>query len=248
MLQKNVQALSQKSLMLFQILAALFVSTVSATALPSHAMVLFPRNDPFDTRNATFCWKSSYFRGFGELPDYQNENESTCPNTLEKSWGMCYPSCGEFGKGRGPVCWAKCSKGSDFPHPCGAGCAKDVQSCILNTINQIKETFEVAYNFGAVITAAAVFQGAAESDVLLDTGGVLMGWTYIGEQIAEAVESVFKQAIKHILSKYFDEKEAEGLTDEVTSAVFKNEPVAWTDYDPSGVLGLVEAFYRPMCK
>jgi hypothetical protein len=229
--------------MLFEILTALFVSTVSATALPSPA-IGDPQNNIFASHNASFCWKRTHGRGFGKLPDYRNRG--TCANTLEKSWGLCYPSCGEFGQGRGPVCWGKCSEGSAFPHPCGGGCAKDAQACALNTIIQVKETVEVAYNFGAVISVAAA--AAGKQNPLLNAGARLVAWTYIGEEVAEKTQPIFKKAIKHILSKYFDQREAEELTKQLAAAVYRDEIVTWTDFDPTSVTALVQAFYRPMCK
>ena len=169
----SVPAVSQKSLMLFEILAALFFSTVHAAALPSPA-IEDPQNNIFASHNPSFCWKRTHGRGFGKLPDYRNKG--TCANTLEKSWGLCYPSCGEFGQGRGPVCWGKCSEGSAFPHPCGGGCAKDAQACALNTISQVKETVEVAYNFGAVISVAAA--AAGKQNPLLSAAARLVAWTW----------------------------------------------------------------------
>jgi hypothetical protein len=216
--------------MLFEILAALFFSTVHAAALPSPRMFDLLK-DPFDTRNATFCWKRTRGRGFGEVPD----SNSTCAYSLEKSWGLCYPSCGEFGKGRGPVCWGSCSEGSAFPHPCGGGCAKDAQACALNTISQIKGTFEVAYNLNSVIRTAIAL---GEKSV----------WYAISEELGKGAEVIFKEALRHILIKYFVAQEAEYLALKLAGAVFRDEDMNWTDFDPTGVTNLVEAFYKPMCK
>ncbi|MFO0696186.1 MAG: discoidin domain-containing protein [Polyangiales bacterium] len=51
----------------------------------------------------TFCWKDSYGRGAGTVPD-------ACPGQ-QKDGGLCYPYCAGGYYGVGPVCWQACPSG-----------------------------------------------------------------------------------------------------------------------------------------
>src|SRR5262245_18115680 len=62
---------------------------------------------------ADFCWRDSYGRGAGSIPN-------ACPNG-ENNAGPCYPVCNAGYAGVGPVCWQSCPSGyGDF----GVGCSK----------------------------------------------------------------------------------------------------------------------------
>ncbi len=51
----------------------------------------------------TFCWKDSYGRGAGSVPD-------ACPGQQQDA-GLCYPWCASGYYGVGPVCWQACPSG-----------------------------------------------------------------------------------------------------------------------------------------
>lgn len=62
---------------------------------------------------AEFCWRDSYGRGAGTLPN-------ACPNGQYDA-GLCYTPCKAGYTGVGPVCWQSCPSGyPDF----GVGCSK----------------------------------------------------------------------------------------------------------------------------
>jgi hypothetical protein len=66
-----------------------------------------------DAARAEFCWRDSYGRGVGTIPN-------ACPNGQNDA-GLCYPNCNAGYTGVGPVCWQNCPSGySDF----GVGCSK----------------------------------------------------------------------------------------------------------------------------
>lgn len=50
-----------------------------------------------------FCWKDSYGRGAGSVPD-------ACPGQQQDA-GLCYPYCAAGYYGVGPVCWQACPAG-----------------------------------------------------------------------------------------------------------------------------------------
>jgi len=51
------------------------------------------------------CWKDSEPRGKGHMPDHETRD---CPETQEKSMGLCYPKCGAKRVGFGPLCLDDC--------------------------------------------------------------------------------------------------------------------------------------------
>ena len=68
----------------------------------SDAGVLESRVEPL-AEAANFCWKNSYGRGAGSVPD-------TCPGQ-QQDGGLCYPWCSAGYYGVGPVCWQACPAG-----------------------------------------------------------------------------------------------------------------------------------------
>src|SRR5262245_42868365 len=80
-----------------------------AVALAAMALLAGPT-----PAHAEFCWRDSYGRGVGTIPD-------ACPSGKENDAGLCYPVCNSGYRGVGPVCWQSCPSGySDF----GVGCSK----------------------------------------------------------------------------------------------------------------------------
>lgn len=61
-----------------------------------------------------FCWKGSYGRGVGSVPD-------SCPGKQQDA-GLCYPWCASGYFGVGPVCWQQCPAGYTDD---GAFCRRD---------------------------------------------------------------------------------------------------------------------------
>ena len=62
--------------------------------------VIFGESDP------DICWKDSYGRGAGKVPD-------ACPSGFERTGAdlLCYPICRAGFSGVGPVCWQNCPAG-----------------------------------------------------------------------------------------------------------------------------------------
>ncbi|HVJ92548.1 MAG TPA: hypothetical protein VM580_22255 [Labilithrix sp.] len=71
--------------------------------------------------------KKAYGRGVG--------SPMSCAAGLEEDAGLCYEPCNAGYEGVGPVCW-KSACPSAFPVECGAGCAKDLTTCLKATANQ----------------------------------------------------------------------------------------------------------------
>ena len=77
-----------------------------------------------------FCWKKSFGRGAGVIPD-------NCPDDKpNKQAGLCYKSCPSGYKAVGPVCWkglkAKGRGAGTIPSKCDDGYEKDAGLCYKN--------------------------------------------------------------------------------------------------------------------
>ncbi|HVJ94850.1 MAG TPA: hypothetical protein VM580_33935 [Labilithrix sp.] len=81
----------------------------------------------FCRRDAHIFAKNTYGRGAG--------SPMSCAPGLEEDAGLCYAPCPIGFDGVGPVCW-KSDCPPELPLLCGAGCAKDVATCVKATANQ----------------------------------------------------------------------------------------------------------------
>jgi len=97
------------------------------------------------------CTKQTSTRGAGTVP--------SCGN-LAYDAGLCYESCPRDFDGVGPICWGKCP--SDFPFPCGAGCAVSEAACAaavtemsLETVSMVASLLSMSPLGGPGLVAAA---------------------------------------------------------------------------------------------
>ena len=70
-------------------------------------VVLYASITAHKPRNTTVCWKSTYGRGVGTIPD-------SCLPHNQKNGALCYPECKTATPpfdGVGPVCWQECRPG-----------------------------------------------------------------------------------------------------------------------------------------
>jgi len=103
------------------------------------------------------CTKKTSPRDAGTVPN--------CGPGLSYDAGLCYEGCPRDYDGVGPLCWGKCP--SDFPFPCGAGCAVSEAACAAAVTEMTLDTVSftatvLSFPFGgAGVTAAA--KGAAKA-------------------------------------------------------------------------------------
>ncbi len=103
------------------------------------------------------CTKKTSTRDVGTVPN--------CGAGLSYDAGLCYEGCPRDFDGVGPLCWGKCP--SDFPFPCGAGCAVSEAACAAAVTEMTLDTVSftatvLSFPFGgAGVTAAA--KGAAKA-------------------------------------------------------------------------------------
>ena len=110
------------------------------------------------------CTKQTSTRGVGTVP--------SCGN-LSYDAGLCYESCPRDYDGVGPICWSKCP--SDFPFPCGAGCAVSEEACAAAVTEMTVETVSVAatilsFPFGGPGAMAAARTGIKAATNVAKTG------------------------------------------------------------------------------
>jgi hypothetical protein len=80
------------------------------------------------------CTKLTSTRGMGTVPN--------CSSGLSYDAGLCYEGCPRDYDGVGPICWSKCP--SDYPFPCGAGCAVNEMACAAAVTEMTVETVSFA--------------------------------------------------------------------------------------------------------
>jgi hypothetical protein len=110
------------------------------------------------------CTKNTSTRGAGTVP--------SCGG-LSYDAGLCYDSCPRDYDGVGPICWSKCP--SDFPFPCGAGCAVSEAACAAAVTEMTVETVSVAatilsFPFGGPGAMAAARTGIKAATNVAKTG------------------------------------------------------------------------------
>ncbi|HYC49088.1 MAG TPA: hypothetical protein VED01_26725 [Burkholderiales bacterium] len=92
------------------------VSRAPAAAPPPPSTAAVAQRAIFGDSDPDICWKESYGRGAGQVPD-------ACPGGFERLGAdlLCYPVCRAGFAGVGPVCWQGCPAGFRDD---GAFCAK----------------------------------------------------------------------------------------------------------------------------
>lgn len=210
------------------------------------------------TDTGVSCVKQSYGRGVGK--------GATCPAGMEQDMtgGLCYPQCKQGSAGVGPVCWSSCPK--DFPVNCGAACGVNEAACALAILEQVQSSTEVALNVAALITTAGAGNAGIKAAKL---GGKSVQKNLTKQAKDQLLDQAKQQALKtrQWLQQQSNVKKAQDMAswleqpaninryaNTMLGAYEKGEfdftqlvPSA-ADFDPTGVLGVVNAFNKPICK
>jgi hypothetical protein len=193
------------------------------------------------TDNGLFCAKSiNYTRAISSIPEI-------CPSGDSYDAGLCYPNCKPGFSGVGPLCWAACQAGTKYPVECGAACAQDTPSCAVDITDQVLATLDVISN---VIQLVATGGAGAAATTIKDAMN-----NAINNGVKEAVKELAGKVSKEVVVKQLKEMAIEkGITlaeqtpdvvgDLLTQSNFSFD---WTTFDPTGISGLISAFYRPLC-
>jgi hypothetical protein len=115
------------------------------------------------------CTKKTSTRKAGSVP--------SCGSGLSYDAGLCYEGCPRDYDGVGPLCWSKCP--SDFPFPCGAGCAVSEAACgaavtemTLETVSFVATSLSWFYGGPGIVASA---KAAAKAGAKAATKVALQG-------------------------------------------------------------------------
>jgi hypothetical protein len=204
--------------------------------------------------DGAFCAKNTHTRGSAS---------TTCAPGAVYDAGLCYPPCPSASTGVGPVCWGNC--GGDFPTGCGAACAKSASACAFSIIEQVQSTADIAINVAGLVltggTANAAYNAAR-------TAGRLAGKKVLAAEARQLMKKELEDHITSALSKAnklrkvantsrkLDQASQVSDTAEVLVKAYEEGEFDWktlvpttaADVDPTGILGLVRAFNKPICQ
>ena len=202
--------------------------------------------------------KDSYGRGVGAPMD--------CAPGQQEDAGLCYTPCKGGFSGVGPVCWMNCPGGKT---DCGAGCADSKASCVTNTAQMVISPLVLAMNIASAGGTASMtsyypqivnaFKVAKTAGSLaLETKETIDLWATeysrnfakmttpgIADRLhagcsghAEAEEWLKKQYALQGLNLMLEKDLGETAKDTLSAA---------SSFDPTGVSGVVSAYYQPVC-
>ncbi|MFH2204073.1 MAG: hypothetical protein ABIJ96_13215 [Elusimicrobiota bacterium] len=202
--------------------------------------------------------KGSYGRGVGE--------PMHCSSSQQYDAGLCYTPCKSGYHGVGPVCWMGCPSSKT---ECGVGCANSTISCVTSTADMVISPLMMAYNcatFGSASTMKASYKAILNGCIAAKNGaavGYQLGST-IGLWVTDAVanfDQLTTPEIKAALAKgckghpraeqFIKEQYAlQNLNlmlekDGIQTA--KNTLAAASNFDPTGISGVVSAYANPIC-
>ncbi|MEP4432214.1 MAG: hypothetical protein ABJ349_08415, partial [Hyphomicrobiales bacterium] len=148
------------------------------------------------------CFKNNKARGVGLIPDEcgANRKDSDGNPITEYDAGLCYKQCEAGYNGVGPVCWGQCPRGWVN---CGAGCARDSNSCAMMISDQISSPLMVAGNTalialtagGAAAGTAAANAGKAAAKTAASTATKLAARTAAKAGIRAKVRAILKAGL-----------------------------------------------------
>lgn len=206
----------------------------------------------------TSCIKQSEGRGVGK--------GATCAVGTEQdlAGGLCYPQCKQGSAGVGPVCWSSCPK--DFPVNCGAACGVNQASCAFAILEQVQLSTEVVLNVALLVTTAGAGNAGIKAAKL---GGKSVQKNLTNQAKNQLRDQAKQQALKtrQWLQQQKNVKRAQDMATWLEQpanvdmyannmlTVYEKGEFDFTqlvpsaaDFDPTGVLGVVNAFNKPICK
>lgn len=204
--------------------------------------------------DGAFCAKNTHTR---------LSSSTTCPPGQIKDAGLCYPECPSGSTGVGPVCWGSCS--GTYSTGCGAACAKSVSACTFSIINQVQSAADVALNVTSLVATAGAAAPALQAARLTAKA---LGKRVLNSQTRSTLKTQAENAIrasiqanktlKRIGNVQAKLETAADISDaaELLVQAYEQGEFDWTalvpttvaDFDPTGILSLVGAFNKPICK
>lgn len=180
----------------------------------------------------------------------------TCGSGQELDAGLCYKTCDPGDDGVGPVCWGACPDGWV---KCGMGCAKDQPTCTMAITDQVVSVVDSVASIALLVGS----MGASAAGKSLLSKGAWQGVKKIGKAAAKDVVKAVAVAslvqlpgdVTRAASGTIDwiwqvgDIETSEMTDverqhAIASIALQNASLL----DPTGILGVVAAYTKPVCK
>lgn len=206
------------------------------------------------------CWKKSYFRG--AVP---TQCAAGTQRDAHDPLGLCYKSCPGNSTAVGPVCWAGC--GGEYGTACGAACARSIDACVFAIGDMVTQTGFMVLNVANLVLtggggtpAIKAAQAAAKKagKLALKASEKAAHKAAAKAMLEKGVDHARKNQIKKVLDRIGEandaaswiEKMADSLVNSLEQGEFDYRELAPTlaDFDPTGVLSVINAFNKPICK
>lgn len=189
-----------------------------------------------------------------------------CPAGYVNDAGLCYKKCDANSTGVGPVCWASCPviRGKQWVE-CGAGCAEDSTACVLNTTDMVVSVLDSAISIASLGTGSGISKLTSEAKKGL-TKGIKAAAKQYGKTFTKRLTSGYKGVMgkvaagQDLAAVMSTQVSVASLAGEIEDIVGQNISQAEIDFkivqevmghasllDPSGVLGVVAAYVKPVC-
>ena len=203
-------------------------------------------------RIANSCAKKTYSRA---------PKRASCPAGKEFSGGFCYESCGANAVRRGPMCWGTCPPGWV---ECGMGCAKSRNECTDAITGQVVSVLDSAASIALLVgTAGASAAGKNIMSKAAWTGFKKLGKKKVKGALKDVLKGVAVSGAVQVPGNVVDVAgdTAEFIWDigdiesnTTMSEIEKQHAIAEISlksaalFDPSGIVGIVAAYTKPVCK
>ena len=200
------------------------------------------------------CLKgNNYGRGAGEPMKCRD-------GLIHNGAGLCFERCPDgysASSDADPVCWMGCP--DNQPYSCGAGCAKDMSTCVQETWGMVQAVGEMCLNIVSLGETAAFNEakGAVKTAVMAgDKAAAKAAAKLAAKELAKGFEQMTTKKVLKKLKEEFTENALEWLKEEYCSLMLKNaknEEFSTDDLwdlaglDPTGAAEVVHAFFKPIC-
>ena len=201
------------------------------------------------------CAKPSYGRGVGE--------GATCRVGMQQDFkgGLCYPQCRAGTEGVGPVCWHGCP--AAYPVNCGAACGVSTAACAFAIIEQVQSSADVALNVAALVATAGAATPALRTAQTAGRSARRTLTRTARDQMKDQVKNQLQNAMKW-QKRGKQIQRAQGYLDNASNLNQASELLVTSyekgefdfmslapsvaDVEPTGVLAVVNAFNKPICR
>jgi hypothetical protein len=180
---------------------------------------------------------------------------SSCGAGMVYETGLCYKACDPGYAGVGPVCWGTCP--SNLPYQCGAGCAKDIDTCATTTNDQVLSVVgtitDIALTVATAGAGTALKKGIEQgSKVAVNAAAKSLAKAVTKETVKQSLLATAKKVGKEVSSTTAEAwavaAGSYGTQVALDGAAGVDLPeFNWADLDPTGISGIITAYAHPVC-